>query len=307
MKFVYIVAITAFLVVSCQSNKTSNLTLLSEPIPTDEPLIFGEGIISTENKEFSITFNPEMDEMFFTRRRQGAKNEIYSMSLVNGKWSAPELAFLATDTGWDFEPHINPKGDKLFFGSTRPLNDTLKPSGMHQWVSEKNRNGWSQPKPLGEPFLNRFVMYPSATEEGTLYFTSREEGAEREDSSIFYAVKNEDQYATVKNMAEMITLPGKWIAHPYIAPDESYLIFDSQKDSESGDCDLYIAFNENGTWTEPYDLGPKINTVKCEMCASVSPDGKYLFFHRGGKGKGDMYWVDFVQLKREVSQKIKGS
>ncbi|WP_422858677.1 hypothetical protein ACOKFD_15115 [Flagellimonas sp. S174] len=302
MKYITTLSILTFLLVSCQSGKTSNLTLLSERIPADEPLVFGEGIVSTDNKEFSITFNPQMDEMFFTRRRPEAKNEIYTMKLVNGKWSAPELAFFATNTGWDFEPHINPKGDKLYFGSTRPLNDTIKASGMHQWVSEKNGNGWGQPKPLGAPFVNRFVMYPSATDNETLYFTSREEGVDREDSSIFFSIKEGDEYASVKNMAEMMTLPGKWIAHPYIAPDESYLIFDSQKDSESDDCDLYIAFNESGTWTEPYNLGPKINTDQCEMCASVSPDGNYLFFHRGGQGTGDMYWVDFLQLKKEVKK-----
>jgi len=37
------------------------------------------------------------------------------------------------------------------------------------------------------------------------------------------------------------------------------------------------------------------------MCASVSPDGKYLFFHRGGEEDiGNIYWIDFVPIKESM-------
>ena len=93
---------------------------------------------------------------------------------------------------------------------------------------------------------------------------------------------------------------GTMIAHPYIAPDESYIIFDGKRSSGYGDCDLYISFQKNGTWTEAYNLGPEINTEMCEMTASVSPDGTYLFFHRGGDDKGDIYWVEFRYIKEKL-------
>ena len=259
------------LTISCQDRKKSNLTLFSDQIPTDKALIFAEGIISTNDFEFAITFNPEMDELFFTRRKPEGDNEVFTMKLVDGKWSNPETAFFKATKGWDFEPHIDPKGDKLYFGSTRPLNDTIESSGMHQWYSKKNVNGWDKPIPLGEPFVNRFVMYLTSTENEKLYFTSREEGAKHEDGSIFHSIKEGNQYTNVKNLAAKIDFSGKWIAHPYIAPDESYMIYDSQSNSKSSDCDLYISFNENGTWTEPYNLGPEVNTDECEMTASVSP------------------------------------
>jgi len=304
MKFIKTLGIATFLLLfmnACEQGKKSNLTLFSDQIPATTPLIFGKGIISTENKEFAITFSPEMDELYFTRRKPGEKNKIFSMKLVAGKWTAPELAFFATHTGWDFEPHITPTGNRLYFGSTRPLNDTIKSSGMHQWYSEKKAAVWGKPTPLKAPFVNRFVMYITSSNNGNLYYTSKEKGAKGEDSSIFYSMKEGNQYVDVKNTAAKINFSGKWIAHSYIAPDESYMIYDSQNDSESGDSDIYISFNKNGTWTEPYNLGPKINTSQNEMCASVSPDGKYLFFQRGKKDKGDIYWVDFIKLKKELT------
>ena len=46
-----------------------------------------------------------------------------------------------------------------------------------------------------------------------------------------------------------------------------------------------------------------INTDQCEMCASVSPDGKYLFFHRGAEDIGDIYWIDFRPIKERIEKR----
>jgi len=305
MKQVIILSIfLTLLLVSCQNNEKSNLVLFSDQIPTDTALIFGQGIISTDDAmEFAITFNPEMNELYFTRRKPEEENEIYSMKLVDDKWSAPEAAFFSTNNSkhWDFEPHINPKGDLLYFGSLRPLNDTIESSGMHQWYLKKNEDGWSQPIPLETPFVDRFVMYITSSENNSLYFTSSENGQ----GGIYYAIREQGQDVSIKKMGKEVNT-GANIAHSYIAPDESYMIFDGERPSGFGDCDLYISFKENGVWTESYNLGSKINTEMCEMTASVSPDGKYLFFHRGGgkEDSGNIYWVDFNKIKKELKENL---
>lgn len=306
MKYVKTLSFLTFLLSlhSCRDIEPSNLTLLSDQIPTDKALIFGQGIISTDNFEFAVTFNPEMDELYFTRRKPEEDNEIYNMKFADGKWSDPELAFFSAKKGWDFEPHINPKGTRLYFGSTRPLPDSVKSSGLHQWYSEKDPSGWSKPIPLEKPFVDRFVMYLTSSENDNLYFTSAEKGAKPEDGGIYNSINEEGQYRSIQKMEKEINFSGKWIAHSYIAPDESYMIYDGERDSGFGDCDLYISFNKNGTWTKSYNLGPEINTEQCEMCPSVSPDGRYLFFHRGGEGKGDIYWIDFIPIKELIARNI---
>lgn len=77
-------------------------------------------------------------------------------------------------------------------------------------------------------------------------------------------------------------------AHPFIAPDESYLIFDAQAEGR-GKSQLFICFKDlSGNWTEAIKFDKKINATFTENIANVSPDGKYLFFHRNN----DIYWVD---------------
>jgi hypothetical protein len=94
---------------------------------------------------------------------------------------------------------------------------------------------------------------------------------------------------------------GKYIAHPFIAPDESYLMWDAEK--EGGDTpDIYISFRQkDGSWGEAINMGDEINTPLYEQRPKVTPDGKYLFFWKGDvKARedgsryvvGSPYWVD---------------
>ncbi len=312
MKSIYIF-ITLLLSILTMSSKSysqdsskSNLTLLSDQIPIDTALILAPGIISTElSHESGITFNPEMTELFFKRRKPGEKNKIYTMKLIGGKWSKPELALFSINKEYsDYDPRINPKGDLLYFRSRRPLKDGTESSGSHQWYMEKNESGWGQPIPLEKPFVDRFTNHMISSENGNLYFSSNEKGAKPQDEGIYYSINQEGQYKTIERMGKEINLPGMWTCCPYIAPDESYILFDSPRVSGFGGADLYISFNQNGSWTESYNLGPKVNTKLGEGIATVSPDGRYLFFYRSTVNDGDIYWVDFVQIKKELLEKL---
>lgn len=47
--------------------------------------------------------------------------------------------------------------------------------------------------------------------------------------------------------------------------------------------DIYVSVLQDGKWSEPKNLGPKINTSYQESCPSLSADGKYLFFASNGR------------------------
>lgn len=297
---------------SCQDHQVSPLHLLYDKIPSDSAFIFGEGIISTDAFEFAITFSSEMDEILFTRRKPGEDNIIYHMKYMDGAWSSPTPAFFTTDKGWDFEPHINPTGNRLYFGSLRPLPNSPKSTGLHQWYSEKTESGWAEPKPLHGPFLENIAMYLTSTEKDNLYFTSWvNENGQFKDNGIYHSANSKGAYNAMNKLGKEINLPDlEMIAHPYIAPDESYIIFDGKSDSTGhGSCDLYISFNNNGSWTKAQNLGPLVNTELCEFTASVSPDGKYLFFHRGlvseEEESGNIYWIDFSPIKEQLLTQVK--
>lgn len=127
---------------------------------------------------------------------------------------------------------------------------------------------------------------------GTIYFDAY---TRKFDEPLRYSRLIDGKYQTPKLLGPQFNI-GRYNAHPYIAPDESYIIFDSVRDTGNGSSDIYISFRTaDNTWGPVISLGDKINTDASEKNASVSPDGKFIFFDRRTKrGNADVtiYWVD---------------
>ena len=98
---------------------------------------------------------------------------------------------------------------------------------------------------------------------------------------------------------------GAFLSHPFIAPDESYLLFDAERKDGFGESDIYISFKQkDGTWSNGVNLGDKINTNAWEASASITPDGKYLFFSRN-VGSDKFENVDIFWVSTEVINKVR--
>jgi hypothetical protein len=85
--------------------------------------------------------------------------------------------------------------------------------------------------------------------------------------------------------------------------DESYLIVCQDKTEGHGKYDLYISFRlDDGSWSNPVDMGKEINSSASEFRPYVTPDGKYLFFtsNRIDSDTGNIFWAD-----ADVIEKLK--
>jgi len=97
-------------------------------------------------------------------------------------------------------------------------------------------------------------------------------------------------------------------AHPFIAPDESYLVWNSEREGGYGKSDLYISFRQDdGSWGDAANMGPRVNSNKIELNGNVTPDGKFLMFDRidsirDGYIDIDVYWVD-AQIIEDLKAK----
>jgi outer membrane protein OmpA-like peptidoglycan-associated protein len=81
--------------------------------------------------------------------------------------------------------------------------------------------------------------------------------------------------------------------HPTLAKDGTTLIFASNRPgSMGGSMDLWKSTIVNGTWTEPVNLGPKVNTNGNELFPFIDGMGRIFFSsdgHAGGKGGLDIW------------------
>jgi len=85
--------------------------------------------------------------------------------------------------------------------------------------------------------------------------------------------------------------------HACIAPDESYVLFDSslRPGGQGGEGDLYVCFKKpDGSWGEALNLGDAINTPATDFCPMATPDGKYIFY----SSSRDICWVSAEVIER---------
>lgn len=70
--------------------------------------------------------------------------------------------------------------------------------------------------------------------------------------------------------------------HPALSPDNKQLYFSSDREGGFGASDLYVVdINEDGTYSEPRNLGPNINTAGRESFPSISKDGTLYYSSDG--------------------------
>jgi hypothetical protein len=241
--------------------------ILGQKPPGSIPEIFAPRIVSTDQNTPAATFSPDLEEIYFRKTDEELENH----GLVAIKYK---------DNQW-VESFMVPRG--------------ISPDGkiMHlgNEYRERTSSGWSEVKSLGAPYNSIPIMRLTASSKGTYYF----------DTSPIYdttSAVGSIRYSRLINglrekprTLEIDIAPIKK-THPFIAPDESYLIFDSKR--ENGNLDIYISFRQkDGSWGAAINLGDKINTDLPDASGSVTSDGKYFFFTRfPGNGKKNRMWVD---------------
>lgn len=261
-----------------QSNSSNEVPpYLGQKPPGLVPELFAPELIKTKHREAEAAFTPDLTEFYFRRRGgEHKRNILVVMQYKDNQWIESPVPPRAG------EPFISVDGQRLYLGKK---------------YRERTDSGWSEVKSLGPQFDKFRIMRVTASAKGTYFFDDA-----TPEVPLHYSRLVEGKYEEAKPLD--IDL-GDWNAHPFIAPDESYLIWDDQRESGHGDADLYISFKQaDGSWGSSINLGDKINTEFAEAYGSVSPDGKYFFFHRGyGGDRGNIHWVDakFIEDLRPKS------
>ena len=235
---------------------------------------FAPGIISTAGGwELEGTFGPDMREFYFT--------------------TSQAEPFKPTVIGFRMEGNVWHK----FIEFRRRGEVTISPDGhrMHMAKGYRDRQGegWAERQSLG-PMFDRDdwgIMRLSASVQGTYVFDDYKGG-----DVIRISRRQADGTQAEPQLMGPEINSGQLTAHPFIAPDESYLIWDSEREGGFGDADLYISFRQpDGTWGPAINMGTSVNSERWDAFGTVTPDGKYLLFNRGmdeNNDDVDIYWVD---------------
>ena len=296
-KWISFVVASILLLISCKSK--DDFPVLSGPYlgqkpPGETPEIFAPGIVCTEKNEGYLVFLDHGRVLVFDRWLPQAEesNPYLVMEEREGKWSKPRPSNHPLNP-YDPDLPIMPDEKTLFFAlnrSTEGMGESK--TGWDIWMTRWTDLGFSNIRRLEEPVSSqKRDAWASLAENGNLYFMSNREGSYGR-WDIYRTEYKGGQYVNVQNIGPPINSEVSE-ADPAVAPDESYLLFCSQRPGGFGKLDLYITFlKQDGTWSTPQNMGPGINTPYSDEKPYVTPDGKYLFFSNDAHGHLEIYWVD---------------
>ncbi|MCK4942406.1 MAG: PD40 domain-containing protein, partial [Candidatus Aminicenantes bacterium] len=156
------------------------------------------------------------------------------------------------------------------------------------------------PAPINTSYDESFA---SEATSGNLYFFSRRPGGVG-DSDLYMCRYQNGAYSDPVNIKELNTRFHEW--DPYIAPDESYLIFCSTKPGGMGSDDFYISFkSHDNQWTDPVNMGNQINSPRSENRPYITNDGRFFFYTSSRRGNRDIYWVDAKIIEKLKPDELK--
>ncbi len=226
----------------------------------------------------------------------------------------------------ELRPTVSADGNLLFFiCENNPRNTKYRsvPNSQDIWFSERDSTGkWSRAVHLGYPLNtvqynavywispdnNRILIRGAFVNgafngKGVSMCTLTEQGNWSEPNALM--IKNYSKYDRGRQSGATMGHNGQTLLL-YMTPEQG-----------SADNDLFVCFlTKDGTWTEPKNLGKKINAPETnEMTPYLAPDGVTMYFssnREGGIGDNDIWmtkrldnswqkWSDPVNLGSPIN------
>lgn len=264
---------------------------LGQQPPSKQPQPFAENMLLTPFAPHgSIAFSPDGREVLWCHHAMPVQAMWY-MKEIDGAWTKPQIAPFTNPASdyFDGSPSFSSDCNRIYYHSHRPTDTgENRNEDSDIWYVKRTGNGWGSPVNVGAPVnSNRNEYAPCIATDGSIYFI----GDGYEDSygtgDIYVCEFIEGKFTAPRNLGEKINSPQHEL-NPIIAPDDSYLIFSSNRPNPYNyqGLNLYVSLKDRGgAWTEAVLLGQSINTEGV-WHPFITPDGKYVIYLKSD----NYYW-----------------
>ncbi|HKC69124.1 MAG TPA: hypothetical protein VKG26_12890, partial [Bacteroidia bacterium] len=273
--------------------------------------------VNSAYADYAPVLTADQNYLFFTSRRQettgGQKDDL-------GNYMEDIYMCSATKTGWTkavgIGPPVNTDGNEATIG--------ISPDGQTILIYKDDRGDgniysttlsgdvWGTPVKLNDN-INSKYWEPSgfiSADGSTLYFVSDRPGGYGGRDLYVSKLTPEGDWGKAINMGPNINTPYEEDA-PCIHADGITLSFSSNGHNTMGGFDVFTSLlSEDGTWSEPVNVGYPINTTDDDVFYVVSPDSKKAYFtsfREGGLGEKDIYTVTYLDRKEAPLTLVKGT
>jgi hypothetical protein len=275
LRSILISAFFSFLASVCIAQKlpTENLYLGQTPprnTPKAFPLIVNKEYFAAER----IAISNDGRDIYYSEIKayypiRGENIKRYTFS--DGKWTGPFDLFVG------YAPSLSLTGDTMYLERKGPENKS------ETYISVRIGSGWANPKRI----LTKLdkAHYYQVTKTGNHYISSIAGNGTGLNDWCKIIISGTD--STALSLGKPLNTAWEDLDF-FVALDESYIII-------TRPMGLAISFNmNNGIWTNPVNLGKKINFGLGMWGPWVTRDNRYLFYSTGTKpdySDVSVYWV----------------
>ncbi|HAN00260.1 MAG TPA: hypothetical protein DCQ26_16825 [Marinilabiliales bacterium] len=295
---VYLIDFVNLQIKSCETAKNmmaSPIHFIETEIPFKEE---GENYfpaISGDGKTMAFTAYQEIKD---NSAGDGFFEIIYYSTSDGHEWKRPKdiSQDLASD-GYFSTSSMSYKGDMLILYGDDYGNGNL-------YFSTKEGSGWAPMQRFPKQISSKFnETHGSLTKDGTvLYFVSDRPGGIGGKDIYKCLMDSKGRWGVPENLGNVINTEFEEET-PFLAEDGQTLYFASEAHNSMGGYDIFKSvMNENGSWSEPQNLGYPINTAADDIFYVPSGDGTVAYMARypAGASKKKVFEIEYPQTERVI-------
>ncbi len=228
---------------------------------------------------------------FASNREDGVDLDIYaSHRTVDGGWGAP-IYFSEVNTAADeICPMAHRNGKTFLFISNRAGGQ----GGADIYATRLHTTlGWSAPTNLGAPINSSGDEFSPSLTDTELYFSSTRSGG-LGGGDIYVAPFDGAAFGVPVLAASLSSAANDF--RPNVRRDGLEIFFDSNRAGGLGGLDIWTSTRAStwDPWSPPTNLGATVNSPVNDLRASLSWNGRTMYFgsvRAGGEGSMDLYAV----------------
>lgn len=258
-------------------------------------------LVNSSSADYGPSLNIHNDILVFTSKRKKVDETIrfrededlfFSRKDPYGTWSKAKPIPKLNSHYNEGSPCLSGDGKTLVF-SRCDCPDCYGDCDLFIAQMESDST-WGEVKNLGVNINSlSWDSHPALSHNGdTLYFASDRLGGFGLSDIYFSSQDTRGRWSPAKNLGPVINTRNQDVS-PFFHPVFDVLYFSSNGQLYNfGEFDIYKAYNVDGYWTEPQNIGPLVNGRGSEFYFSIDSDSELLFYARSSSkdlNKQDIY------------------
>jgi len=194
-------------------------------------------------------------------------------------------------------PVVSPDGKRLYFTRWKHPDNLGKDKNQDIWFSRlKDDNSWAKAELFSRPINNEEnnAVCGISLNGKTILLNNvyGKDGKMEKGVSVSYLLRTGD-FSFPKPL-QIINFKNKSEFSEYtLAPNGKILLMTTEMKDSFGGKDIYVSFlRSDDKWTEPKNIGFKVNTGESESTPFIAPDGVTMYFSSSGHvgyGSNDIF------------------